>query len=128
MRTEITKPDKPKFENDRKVPEYKLIHKGDIVFTGTNNQCYVKLQRSQSQSADWAIKYDGWEVEPTGNEIDDPRITVTVAKDADWTDSRILFEYRGKQYLITKAAIYGVGSSFTKGETIEVNSEYAYIP
>ena len=42
---------------------HKLTHKGKEIFRGTENECYIKLQRSQSQSADWAIKYEGWKVE-----------------------------------------------------------------
>lgn len=34
------------------------------IFRGTENQCYVKLQRTQSHSADWAMKYENWKIEP----------------------------------------------------------------
>jgi hypothetical protein len=34
------------------------------IFRGTENECYVKLQRTQSNSADWTMKYEGWKIEP----------------------------------------------------------------
>jgi hypothetical protein len=68
------------FPNDTKVDEYQLTHKGKIIFTGTENRCYMKLQNSQSQSADWAMKNDGWKVEQTGKQIDDPIIEVEAVK------------------------------------------------
>lgn len=45
---------------------YTLTHDGMIQFIGTMNDCYTQLQKSQSQSADWAIKYEGWKVQPFG--------------------------------------------------------------
>lgn len=45
---------------------YTLIRKGIIQFIGTENECYITLQKSQSQSADWAMKYEGWSVQPFG--------------------------------------------------------------
>lgn len=41
---------------------YNLIHDNEIIFTGTENQCYFKLQRYQSHSADWAMKYEGYKI------------------------------------------------------------------
>jgi hypothetical protein len=113
------------FPNDTKVAEYSLTHKGCEVFKGTEDHCYMKLQRCQSQSAGWAIQNDGWKVEPTGREIDDPKITVTVLQDVKWMDSKILFEYRGNRYWINKNAAYGYGT-FTAGQTVDVDSAYAY--
>lgn len=116
--------ERPKFENDRKVAEHELTHKGEIIFTGTVDQCYMKLQQVQSQSAHWATTYEGWKVEPTGNEIDDPKITVTVLKDVNWLNSVVPFTYRGKVYHIRRDAVYGQGS-FTAGQTVDVDSHYA---
>ena len=42
--------------------EFILTHEGIEVFRGTEEACYVKLQRSQSHSADWAMKYERWDV------------------------------------------------------------------
>lgn len=52
--------------------KYRLYHKLELIFENADiNQCYFKLQRSQSQSADWAMKYEGWRimgVDNKGNE------------------------------------------------------------
>ncbi len=44
--------------------QYDLRRDGKLVFRGTANECYAKLQRSQSQSNDWAMKYEGWTINP----------------------------------------------------------------
>lgn len=44
--------------------QFKLTHKDELIFTGTENECYFKLQKTQSQSADWAMKYEGWKTTP----------------------------------------------------------------
>lgn len=36
---------------------------GKEIFRGTNNACYIRLQKAQPQSADWAMKHEGWTVE-----------------------------------------------------------------
>ena len=41
---------------------YTLAQDGEIKFQGTENECYYKLQRLQSQSFDWAMKYEGWTI------------------------------------------------------------------
>lgn len=41
---------------------FELKHKGSLIFTGTENECYFKLQRVQSQSADWAMKHEGYTI------------------------------------------------------------------
>ena len=43
---------------------WELKHKGELIFEGSENECYFKLQKSQSQSADWAMKYEGWTIKP----------------------------------------------------------------
>tara|TARA_R110000772_G_C13296106_1_gene438437 strand:+ start:470 stop:805 length:336 start_codon:yes stop_codon:yes gene_type:complete len=45
---------------------FELKQNGNLIFTGTENECYFKLQRVQSQSADWAIKYEGYTVTKVG--------------------------------------------------------------
>lgn len=42
---------------------YILSRDSEEKFRGTENECYFKLQRLQSQSADWAMKYEGWKIE-----------------------------------------------------------------
>lgn len=44
--------------------EFELRHKEELIFTGSENDCYFKLQRVQSQSADWAMKYEGYTITP----------------------------------------------------------------
>lgn len=41
---------------------YQLKRRGELIFEGTENECYIKLQRVQSQSADWAMKYEGYTI------------------------------------------------------------------
>lgn len=43
---------------------YELKRDGKLLFTGTENECYFKLQRIQGQSADWAVKYEGYTITP----------------------------------------------------------------
>lgn len=43
--------------------KFRLYHNDQVIFEHTDeNQCWFKLQRSQSQSADWATRYEGWRV------------------------------------------------------------------
>lgn len=52
--------------------KYRLYRKQELQHESTDiNQCYFALQRKQSQSADWAMKYEGWRivgVDNKGNE------------------------------------------------------------
>lgn len=41
---------------------YELKQNGELKFTGTEGECYLKLQRMQSQSAHWAMTYEGWTI------------------------------------------------------------------
>jgi len=41
-----------------------LKRDGRVLFTGHENDCFRKLHRVQSQSAHWAIKYEGYSIEP----------------------------------------------------------------
>lgn len=115
------------FENDRKLPEHVLTHNGQEVYKGTADNCYMQLQRRQPHSADYATKYEGWDVRPTGRQIDDPRITVTVTKDASIISNTVEFEYRGKKYRVPRNAVYGI-PGYRAGQTIEIDSTYAYAP
>lgn len=45
------------------INQFILTRHKEIKFTGTENECFYALQRMQSQSADWAMKYEGWRVE-----------------------------------------------------------------
>jgi len=41
-----------------------LKRDGVEKFRGTYNECLMKLHRLQGQSCDWAMKYEGWTIEP----------------------------------------------------------------
>lgn len=113
------------FENEKTVDEHQLTHKGEVIFVGTSSQCYMKLQQSQSQSADWAIKHEGWKVEPTGKQMPDPRITVTITENSNRLNNTVRFEYRGKEYRVRKDAIYA-HPELTKGQQVDIDSNYAF--
>lgn len=46
-----------------KKETYQLKRDEKVIFEGTENECYFKLQKVQPQSADWAMKYEGYSVE-----------------------------------------------------------------
>jgi len=41
---------------------YQLSQNGIVKFLGSENDCYMKLQRVQGQSADYAMKYSGYKI------------------------------------------------------------------
>lgn len=41
-----------------------------VVFTGTHSDCFHKLHKVQPNSADHALKYEGWSVEPVKKTYD----------------------------------------------------------
>jgi len=43
---------------------YDLRHDGKLIMRGTEAECYGKLHRIQSQSVDWALKYEGYTINP----------------------------------------------------------------
>lgn len=51
----------------KKIAEemWDLRRDGTLIFRGTNSECYIKLQRVQSQSFDWAMKYEGYTITRT---------------------------------------------------------------
>ena len=44
--------------------QFELSHDGEPKYGGSENDCYMKLQRLQGQSANWAMKYEGWTIKP----------------------------------------------------------------
>ena len=46
--------------------KHAALHDGKVVCVGTEFECLRHIQRSQSQSFDWARKYGGWDVVETG--------------------------------------------------------------
>lgn len=51
-------------EHKKALIQYELKRNGVLIYTGTEENCYFKLQREQSQSADYALKYGGWTINP----------------------------------------------------------------
>jgi hypothetical protein len=43
---------------------YDLRRDGKLIMRGSEAECYYRLQRIQSQSADWAMKYEGYTINP----------------------------------------------------------------
>lgn len=41
---------------------YELRRDGVLKFQGSKDDCYMKLQQLQSQSFEWAMKYEGWTI------------------------------------------------------------------
>jgi hypothetical protein len=46
--------------------QYKVTKDGKERFAGTSNECFVYILKNQSQSVDWACKYEGWKIELKG--------------------------------------------------------------
>lgn len=112
------------FKNERIVDEYKLMYQSINMFVGTENQCYMTLQNSQSQSADFALK-NGYSITKTGKQIPDSRITVTIARDANHLSHTIEFEYNGSTCRVLKNAVFGT-PPFEKGKQIDIDAFYAW--
>lgn len=45
------------------MTNYKVTKDGKKLFTGTQNECWEWLLNHQSQSTEWAIKYEGYKIE-----------------------------------------------------------------
>lgn len=45
---------------------YNVTHDGEMRYEGTKDQCWVFILRHQSQSVDWAMKYEGWKITNIG--------------------------------------------------------------
>ena len=43
---------------------HELRHDGRLYRKGDETDCYAALHRLQSQSWDWAMKHEGWTIEP----------------------------------------------------------------
>lgn len=49
-------------------PRWDVLHDGVWKYSGTHNECFAFIMRSQGQSVDHAIKYEGWQIELSGLE------------------------------------------------------------
>lgn len=45
-------------------PLFKVTRDGVDRFSGTHNECWTHILKSQAHSVDHAIKYEGWKIEP----------------------------------------------------------------
>ena len=43
---------------------YDLRLDGKLLFRGTENECQINLHKRQNQSIDWAMKYEGYTINP----------------------------------------------------------------
>lgn len=43
---------------------FKVTRDRDEKFRGTNNECWIYIQKHQAMSVDWAMKYEGWAIVP----------------------------------------------------------------
>lgn len=43
-------------------PTHEVYHDNNKLFTGSYDDCWVYIQKHQSQSVDWAMKYEHWEI------------------------------------------------------------------
>ena len=44
------------------IDKYKVKKNSKTLFVGTHNECFGWLLDNQSQSVDWAIKYEGYSI------------------------------------------------------------------
>lgn len=45
-------------------PLFKAVKDAKVMFSGTNDECFVYIQNHQGQSVDYALKYGGWRIDP----------------------------------------------------------------
>jgi hypothetical protein len=43
---------------------YQVTQDNNLFFIGSEDECFIKLQSLQSNSAMWAMKYEGWKITP----------------------------------------------------------------
>ena len=48
---------------------YNVYRDGKKLFTGTYNECFGFILGNQSQSVDWALKYEGYVIEKIESEV-----------------------------------------------------------
>lgn len=103
--------------------KYILSHKNETIFEGSERKCYLKLHNSQSNSIDWAMKYEGWEVIPTDEDIVDEIQEVEFIK----TNCDIVYiNYNGEEKHINKRYVSAHVGLCEKGDQITINTDYIY--
>lgn len=63
---------------------FELTQDGAVKFRGAENSCFHKLQRMQSQSSDWAMKYEGWTVREITAEVTEEEKATIIGADPFW--------------------------------------------
>lgn len=48
---------------DTTVELYRVTRDGKQQFAGTHNQCFAYILNHQSQSVEWAMRHEGWDIE-----------------------------------------------------------------
>jgi hypothetical protein len=115
---------------------FELSRHGEVKFRGTQDSCYISLQKMQSQSADWAIRYEGWKVEPRkyGAEeaeqiLDaDPYVKreVELLEDADMRKHSVKCLYRGEE---KRALVNAMSPCIAKaGQKVHVMQSFIFEP
>ena len=103
------------------MKKHQLTHNGELIFEGTEDQCYKKLLRSQSQSTLWAIRHEGWKIEPTDEDIEDPKKeAIFIKKECDTAVCHL----NGEVVRIDKRHIYAILGSLVEGEKFFIDSTY----
>jgi hypothetical protein len=49
---------------------HKTTRDGKTVFEGSAGECWIYIHKHQSQSVDWACKYEGWKIEPMKGQVE----------------------------------------------------------
>ncbi len=52
------------FQKTSQANVYELRRDGKLILRGSSDECYMRLQQVQGQSADWAMKYEGYTINP----------------------------------------------------------------
>ena len=46
---------------------YQVNHNDEMMFRGTNNECFEYILNAQAQSVDHATEFEGWEIVKDGD-------------------------------------------------------------
>lgn len=116
---------------------FTLSHNGNVIFKGTQDSCYMKLQKIQSNSATHAMRYEGYKINPF--ECTDSEAT-EILKDDPFADIQceLLEDKRGFFNEVLKVKVCSTGelkrantkamryTSLTKGSIVYVSQSYIY--
>tara|TARA_R110000868_G_scaffold96843_4_gene266315 strand:- start:443 stop:838 length:396 start_codon:yes stop_codon:yes gene_type:complete len=63
---------------------FELAQDGAVKFRGAENSCFHKLHTMQSNSSDWAMKYEKWTVREITAEITEEEKATIIDSDPFW--------------------------------------------